>query len=318
MSARPYCHLFCGLIVAALAFAPAAAAWAFVVKDANGKSVSITDASRIVSVGGAVTEILYAIGLEDRVVAVDTTSLYPQSALNKPKVGYMRQLSPEGVLGLAPTLILASEGSGPKETISVLESASVPFVSVPDHFTGDGILEKISVVSSAAGAAGRGECLSHAVKDDLDALTSLRKGIDRPKRVLFVLSFMNDRPMVAGRATAADGVIKLAGATNAIDGYEGYKLINDESIIAAKPDAILVMQRGPESLTAETVFANPAFSITPAAKEKAFISMEGLYLLGFGPRTALAARDLAGVLYPELKTDKLPSEAAGQSAQNCR
>ena len=306
------------LLIAVMLICVCAAARAVVVKDASGKSVSVADASRIVSVGGAVTEILYAIGLEDRVVAVDTTSLYPQRANDKPKVGYMRQLSPEGVLGLAPSLILASEGSGPKETIAVLESASVPFVLVPDHFTGEGILEKIDVVSAATGAGARGECLSMSVKSDLDALTKLRKRIDKPKRVLFVLSFMNDRPMVAGHATAADGIIQLAGAVNAIEGYEGYKLINDEAIIVAKPDAILVMERGGQSLTADTVFANPAFASTPAAKDKAFVSMEGLYLFGFGPRTALAPRDLSGAIYPKLRDARLPSENAGPSAQPCQ
>src|SRR5262245_15288290 len=106
-------------------------------------SGALADASRIVSVGGAATEILYALGLEARVIAVDTTSLYPARALKeKPNVGYMRQLSPEGVLGLAPTLILAAEGSGPKEAVAVLEAAAVPFVQIPDRFTGDGILEK--------------------------------------------------------------------------------------------------------------------------------------------------------------------------------
>ena len=317
MSSR-FCHLICCLSLVALTITPAVAAQAIVLKDASGKSVSIADPSRIVSVGGAVTEILYAIGLEDRVVAVDTTSLFPERVRDKPKVGYMRQLSPEGVLGLAPTLILASEGSGPKETISVLESASIPFVSVPDHFTGDGILEKIGVVSAAAGATARGDCLRRAVQSDLDALDRVREEIDRPKKVLFVLSFMNDRPMVAGRATAADGIIKLAGAVNAIDGYEGYKLINEEAVIAARPDAILVMQRGEQSLTADTVFSHPAFALTPAAKHKAFLSMDGLYLLGFGPRTALAARDLATALYPTLKPDMLPSESAGRSMQTCR
>lgn len=305
------------LSIGALAFASLVSVQAAVVQDATGKSVSISDASRIVSVGGAVTEILYAIGLEDRVVAVDTTSLFPERALVKPKVGYMRQLSPEGVLGLAPTLILASEGSGPKETIAVLEAAHVPFVSVPDQFTGEGILEKIRMVSAAAGAAARGDCLRDTVKRDLDALQALRNAIDRPRKILFVLSLMNDRPMVAGRATAADGIIKLAGGINAINDYEGYKLVNEEAIIAARPDAILVMQRGDQSLTAEAVFANAAFSMTPAAKDKAFISMEGLYLLGFGPRTALAARDLAATLYPKLKTEKLPSETVDRSAQAC-
>jgi len=278
------------------------------VRDATGRTVEVRDASRIVSIGGGVTEILYALGLEERILAVDTTSLYPPNALrDKPNVGYMRALSPEGVLALAPSLILAAEGSGPKETIAVLEAAKVPLVFVPDHFTGDGIVEKIRLVSAAAGAEQRGDCLAKTVAADLGALATLRGRIERPVRVLFVLSFMNERPMVAGRATAADGIISLAGATNAMPDYEGYKLVNEEAIIAARPDVILVMQREALKLDAATIFAHPAFALTPAAEKRAFVSMEGLYLLGFGPRTALAARDLAAALYPGISA-KLPSE----------
>ena len=94
------------------------------------------DPARIVSIGGAITEILYALGLEDRLAGVDTTSLYPAAALrDKPNVGYMRQLSAEGVLGLNPSLVLAVQGSGPKETMDVLEAAKVPLVLVPETFS---------------------------------------------------------------------------------------------------------------------------------------------------------------------------------------
>ena len=90
----------------------------------------------------------------DRIVAVDTTSLFPAEALKqKPNVGYMRALSAEGVLGLNPSLVLAIEGAGPKETIAVLEAATVPLVRVPDRYTGDGILEKIRLIADVAGAA---------------------------------------------------------------------------------------------------------------------------------------------------------------------
>src|SRR5262245_3812762 len=127
------------LMLGAIGAVAGARADAVVIKDAAGRAVEIVDASRIVSIGGAVTEILYALGLEQRIVAVDTTSLYPPRALaDKPNVGYMRQLSAEGVLGLSPSLILAIEGAGPKETVAVLERANVPFVSVPDRFDGDG------------------------------------------------------------------------------------------------------------------------------------------------------------------------------------
>ena len=289
------------------------------VKDAAGRSIAITDPSRIVSVGGAVTEILYALGLESRIIAVDSTSLYPPRALaEKPSVGYMRQLSPEGVLGLGPSLVLAAEGSGPKDTIAVLEAASVPFVQIPDRFTGDGIVEKIRI-AQATGSAQRGECLIKLVEADLRALAALRARIERPRRALFILSFMNGRPMVAGRATAADGIITLAGAANAITAYDGYKLINDEAVIAARPDAILAMERASFRLDAKTVFDHPAFATTPAAAQKELISMEGLYLLGFGPRAARAARDLALALYPSLEPavhgEIMPSE---RSPQDCR
>ena len=243
-------------------------------------------------------------------VAVDTTSIYPpRAAAEKPSVGYMRQLSAEGVLGLAPSLVLAADGSGPKETISVLEAARVPFVRVPDRFTGEGIIEKIRLIAQVTGAVERGECLAKTVATDLGALATLRKHIERPLRVLFVLSFTNGRPMVAGRATAADGIITIAGAVNAITEYEGYKLVNDESVLAARPDAVLVMHHPTLRIDARMVFEHPAFATTPAAARGAFISMEGLYLLGFGPRAAHAARDLAVALYPSLRGEPTRSEA---------
>src|SRR5262249_47415950 len=179
------------------------------VVDAAGRTVMIAESSRIVSVGGAITEILYALGLEQRVIGVDSTSLFPERALaDKPSVGYMRQLSAEGVLGLSPTLVLAAQDAGPKETIAVLEGARVPFVLVPDRYSGGGVLDKIRIVSTATNMRERGECLAKAVEADLTALDSLQAHQSRPRRVLFILSLANDRIVVAGRNTAADGILK--------------------------------------------------------------------------------------------------------------
>jgi len=230
----------------------------------------------------------------------------------------MRQLSPEGVLALGPSLILAAEGSGPKEAIAVLEAASIPFVQIPDRFTGEGIVEKIRLIARATGSVVRGECLAKSVQADLGVLAALRARVAEPRKVLFILSFTNGRPMVAGRATAADGIIRLAGASNAITAYDGYKLISDEAIIAARPDAVLVMERASFRLDTQTVFEHPGFATTPAAEKKTLISMEGLYLLGFGPRAARAARDVAFALYPSLHPSHgefMPSE---RTAESCR
>jgi iron complex transport system substrate-binding protein len=97
-----------------------------------------------------------------------------------------------------------------------------------------------------------------------------------------------------------------------MDTDEGKKKISDEAVTTAAPDTVLAMQRPQDNLDAATVFANAAFSTTPAAGQQSFIAMDGLYLLGFGPRTARAARDLAAALYPALGRDDLPSERTQQ------
>jgi iron complex transport system substrate-binding protein len=281
------------------------AAMAFAI---SAGAAAATDTSRIVSIGGAVTEIIYALGADKNVVAIDTTSVYPpRAAAEKASVGYMRAVSAEGVLGLRPSLILATEGSGPKETMAVLQAAKVPLIKVPDSHTGDGIIEKIQIIAKALNAQARGKCIVDQVRKDLDDLQKVRAGIRAPKRVMFVLSLVNGRAMVSGRNTAADGIITMAGAVNVVTEYEGYKAISDEAVIAAKPDIILAMDRGgPNPVTADHVFGLAAFSGTPAATDRRFIAMDGLYLLGFGPRTARAARDLTLAIYPQLADSRIP------------
>ena len=296
----------------------AAIAAGITVHDARNRDVTIGDPARIVSIGGAITEILYALGFEDRLAGVDATSLYPAAALrDKPNVGYMRQLSAEGVLGLYPSLVLAVQGSGPKETMDVLEAAKVPLVLVPESFSEQGLLDKIKLVGHAMGADKQAECLTAVVTDDLAQLRALRAKVTKPVRVMFVMSLLNGRAMAAGQKTAANEIIALAGGVNAIDSYDGYKIVNDEAIVAAKPDVVLSIQRGKDTLDAESVYLHPGFALTPAAANKAFISMEGLYLLGFGPRTAAAARDLSIKLYPALAPQAEKFTPAALTA-NCR
>jgi iron complex transport system substrate-binding protein len=312
------CRTLVLLLAVALAAAGVARAAGITVHDARDRDVRIDNPARIVSIGGAITEILYALGFEDRLAGVDSTSLYPSAALrDKPNVGYMRQLSAEGVLGLNPSLVLAMQGSGPKETIEILEAAKVPLVMVPETFSEQGLLDKIALVGRAMDAGPRAACLTKAVAGDLAQLRELRGKVAKPVRVMFVMSLLNGRALVAGRNTAANEIIQLSGAVNAIDGYEGYKPVNDEAIIAARPDVVLSIARGRDSVEADAVFAHPAFALTPAAGNKAFISMEGLYLLGFGPRTAAAARDLSVKLYPTLAPQAEKFTPAALSA-DCR
>jgi len=256
------------------------------------------DTSRIAAVGGSVTEIVYALGEEGKLVARDSTSLYPEAAMKLPDVGYMRQLSPEGVLSVNPSGLIVLEGSGPRETIDVLKKAGVPLIFVPETFDHAGIIEKIRVVGRAFGADAKASELATQVDAELAATERLTAGMPEKKRVLFILSMQGGKILAAGSHTAADGIIQLAGAVNAVEGFSGYKQLSDEAAIMAKPDIILMMNRfGGNELPDAELFAHPAIAPTPAGQARRVVRMEGNYLLGFGPRTASAIRDLATALY---------------------
>lgn len=260
---------------------------------------TFTDSSRLVTVGGALTEIVYALGLEDKLIARDRTSSYPESVQKLPDIGYMRQLSSEGVLSVAPTAMLVVEGSGPQETMDVLKRASVPMIIVPEVYTAQGILDKITAVGQALGAQDKAATLAAKVSADLKSVEAATAGISQKKRVLFILSRQGGRLLASGQNTAADSMIKMAGGVNAIDAFQGYKQLTDEALDQAAPDLILMMNTGADKATEDhsELLSNPALAATPAGQNKAIVTMDGLYLLGFGPRAAEAARDLSQSLY---------------------
>lgn len=256
---------------------------------------------RVVSIGGSVTEIVYALGEQDRLVARDSTSIYPVEVNELPNVGYMRALSPEGVLSVGPELIIAEEGSGPKETIDLLSAASIPFITIPDTYSREGIIAKVAAVGKALGVQGQAALLSEKLNEELIAAEEKSRSFyGVPKKVLFILSTRGGKILASGSNTAADSIIKMAGGVNAITEFNGYKPLSDEAVTVASPDVIMMMDQGGDHVTAnEKLFAKPAISTTPAAKTQSVIRMNGLYLLGFGPRTASAVSDLHTALYPE-------------------
>ncbi|MCG8434334.1 MAG: ABC transporter substrate-binding protein, partial [Gammaproteobacteria bacterium] len=119
------------------------------IKDGEGNIIDVSKSNRIVSVGGAVTEIIYALGEEERLVGVDSTSLYPPVAQQLPSVGYIRTLPAEGILSLEPGMLIADGGAGPPEVIKQLESAGLPILQLADDPTLAGALNKIVVVGKA-------------------------------------------------------------------------------------------------------------------------------------------------------------------------
>ena len=245
---------------------------------------------RVVSIGGALTEILFTLEADNDLAGVDSTSIYPPRALGYPNVGYARQLSAEGVLSLRPSDVLATEEAGPPAVLKQIAAAGARITLLPAKHQYVGLRQRVLGVGRVLE---RTEA-AQVILEQLDATwhqvqkqiaTQARLLSVRPVRVLFVLAQSPAQVLVAGASTAAQAMLTYAGATNAAQGFKGYKPLTPEGMIAAQPDCILVTEQGLQAAGGlEAILKLPGFAQTPAGRSQAVIAMDALRLLGFGPR----------------------------------
>lgn len=254
-------------------------------------------ARRIVSVGGALTEIVYALEAQGELVGVDTTSLYPAVAQQLPQVGYARTLSAEGVLSLAPTQLIATEEAGPQTVLRQVRDAGVPVAVLNANNKFEGLLERVKQVGQITGRADPAARLAQALQQQWDgALGKVRLRSHAPVRVLFILAHAPNQVMVGGRETGADAMLAYAGAVNVMGGragFAGYKPLTPEAVIAARPDIVLVTDQGLKaSGGVDGILKLPGLAQTPAGRKHRIVSLEAMLLLGFGPRMPQALGEL--------------------------
>lgn len=259
------------------------------------------DSSRIAVAGGSLTEIIYFLGAEERIKAVDSTSNFPEPE-RFPSIGYVRALDAEGLLSMRPTLVLGEDDMGPPEAVAAVRRLGVPVVRVPEVHSAFGILAKVRCVAAVLNLRTEAEGLLEAkLSPMVQALARLRSdGADRPKAA-FLLGIRDGAPVGAGRGTSAHGLLRMAFAQNVLDGFKGWKPVSMEAMAGAAPDYIVIAERGGAGGGADQVLAHPALPTTPAGRApgRRLIVMDGMAMLGFGPRTLQAALRLVSLLRTE-------------------
>lgn len=253
--------------------------------------VGAANARRIVSVGGALTEIVYALQADAELVGADTTSLFPAQAQQLPSVGYARTLSAEGVLALAPTQLIATEDAGPPAVLRQLTAAGVPVAVLAANHNFEGLLERVKRVGELTGRVAQASALQQALQKEWEQSRAAiaQRAAAKPVRVLFVLAHAPNQTMVAGTGTSAQAMLDYAGATNAITGFSGYKPLTPEAVIAAQPDVVLLTDQGLQAAGGiDGVLKLPGLAQSPAGKSRRVIALEAMFLLGFGPRLPAA------------------------------
>lgn len=246
------------------------------------------EAPRILTVGGPITETVFALGAGDRVIATDTSSTYPDAVEKLPKVGYQRSLTAETILAFRPDLIILSPEAGPAATIEQLRAAGVRIEQVAEAHDGQSAAARIRAIGAILGKPEEAAQLAEPVAQ----VTPPAPGA-KPPRVLFLYARGGGVAMVAGSPSAASSMIELGGGVNAVTGFTGYKQLAGEAVIAAAPDVVLLPTRGLAALGGpDRLWELPGLAQTPAGAAKRVVALDDQLLLGFGPRLAQAAAEL--------------------------
>lgn len=270
------------------------------VTDYEGNEVVIEDDSAIIALDGPLTEIVFALGAGDRVVASDSSSTYPEAVAELPQVGYVRSLSAEPVLAMAPSLILTTDSAGPPEAVEQLRESGVTVVQFTAPETVDESYQLVRDVAAALGLEAAGEDLVAKMEADLAEAQELLAGTETTPRVMFIYARGMDTVMAAGSGTSVDVMFELSGLENAVTEWEGYQPLTAEGAVTVSPDGLLLFDSGLASVGgAEGLLGVPGLAETPAGENMTIHSMDGLKLTGLGPRLGEAVIELIQLFHPE-------------------
>ncbi|MEU2656105.1 ABC transporter substrate-binding protein [Streptomyces sp. NPDC007325] len=275
------------------------------VGSADGRRVTVGSAERIVPLSGSLSEIVFTLGLGDRVVARDVTATFEQAA-DLPVVTRAHDVSAESVLSLKPTLVLAESTTGPAEAIAQIRDAGVPLVVVPAAKDLDDVGSRIDDVAAALGVPAAGEELRERTTERLDAVREkIPAHADRPRVAFLYVRGSAAVYLLGGAESGASSLLEAAGAVDA--GKESglrkdFTPITTEALAQAAPDAILVMTKGLQSVGGvDGLVKIPGVAETPAGADRRVVSVDDGVLLNYGPRTDQVLASLVDQLYGEKK-----------------
>lgn len=235
---------------------------------------------RIIALSGTLTEIVFALGKGEHIVGVDVTSTFPEEVQQLPKLGHVSSLKAEGIIALNPTLLLAERNVLSNVLLEQLKKANIEVQLFDRDYSISGTKKLIEEVASTLNV----ESPEH-IFDKIDKEIATIQSLTKKPKVLFIYGRGARSLMVAGDQTQMKSIIELAGGQNAVEGFDHFKPLSNEILVAANPDIVLLFESGAASLNGtEGILEIQGMSATEAGKNKQFVTMDGQLLSGFGPR----------------------------------
>jgi iron complex transport system substrate-binding protein len=272
-----------------------------VVDDADRIVEIASTPQRLMSLAPSNTEILFALGLGDRVVGVTDSCNYPEEAKIIEQVGSYFKPNIEKIFSLSPDLVLAGTGiTGLQEIVAKLEELGIP-VLILDPSDLEGILTDIQLVGKATGAEREAEALVSEMRARIAVVTEKAIEVkERPKVFCEIDATDPSKPWTTGPGSFMDAMIQLSGGTNvAADAPSPWVQLSTEEIIAKDPE-IIILADSKYGVTAESVRERPGWEIITAAKEGAIYDIDDDLISRPGPRIVDGLETVAKIIHPEL------------------
>tara|TARA_B100001113_G_scaffold270094_1_gene224830 strand:- start:155 stop:1009 length:855 start_codon:yes stop_codon:yes gene_type:complete len=258
----------------------------FIVCLMMGSFVFSDETDRFVSIGGCVTETLFAIGVGEKIVAVDQSSTLPKIVKDLPQVGYIRSISSEGILSMLPTQIFTTTDIGPPNVIKQLGDSGVKLHIFDSPYSFDGILNLITSLSKKIDMVEEGNKLKIELLDiDSKIKKSQSSSLSKSKMVFFMNPGSGSYNAAGGR-TKADYLINYIGGENIFNNqFKRYSKVSKEDIIKYNPDVILIGSISNQSSASfEKIFIDDDdFKIISAVNNKKIFVVDMGEYLSFGP-----------------------------------
>jgi len=254
--------------------------------------------TRIISVGGQVTELIYAMGGESMLVGVDTSSIYPPEAEALPKVGYQRQLSVEGVLSLRPDVVIGTSAMGPPAAVDRLSRMGLNLVFIPDVNDVPSAVERIHYLGKLLGLETQAERIATDYQMQMQSVLRPDDPQVRHSRLAMFFSHGGGNAMALGGDTLGGAIINMLGAQNVFADIKGTKAVSAEALLAADPDVVILSQQAVDASGGleGAISAIPGLDRTRAAQKGQVVVVDLLQLLGFGPRQPEAIQAIMAVI----------------------
>jgi len=278
-------------------------------KDAQGVTVTVERRpKRIVSLAPTVTEILFAIGAGDRVVAATNPADYPPQAAKLTRLGGWFTPSAEKTLGSEPDLAIGSRGN-PPDFLSALRKSGCTVFTVDPATLGD-ILTTIANIGSVTGATQGATDVIARMKQRLSAVADRVGEVPETKRPTAFIVISTSPLWTAGSGTFQGDAIRAAGARNIAADRKGFTPFSTELLMAADPTFLLLSTMGgdPDQMKRD-VLADPVLKRLTAARTNHLVVLKANHIMRPGPRIVDAVEAMAEAFYPD-RFESKPSSSA--------